>query len=62
MHSQPFHQLMLCARQRKTAFAALVSQCLDAEWSVVVFLGEVDGTRRRVGAGNVEVPLGWNRA
>jgi hypothetical protein len=62
MHSQAFHQLVFCARWCQTAFAALASQSLDAEWSVAVFLGEVDWTRRRVDAGNVKAPLGWNRA
>lgn len=62
MHRQPFHQLMLCPGCCQTALAALASQSLDAERSIAVFLGDVDGPRRGVDAGDVQTPLSWDGA
>jgi hypothetical protein len=53
---------MLCARWCQAALAALASQSLDAEWSIAVFLGEIDRTRRGIDTSDVKTPLGWNGA
>jgi len=60
MRGESFYQLVFCARLCQTAFAALASQSLDAEWSIAVFLREVDGTWRGVDASDVKIPLCWN--
>ena len=62
MDGQSFYQLMFRTRLCQTALATLTPQSLDAEWSITVFLGELDGTWRGVDTSNVKAPLSRNGA